>query len=355
MFTIKVNSQNVGIGINNVNPDPSAILDINATNKGLLIPRVSLMSTTDIATVPGPSVSLLVYNLSTISDVSPGFYYFEGNIWKKIGNEDNQNISGSNLTGSLLTIGIENGNSETIDLSSLQGGSNQNLSLTGNVLSISGGNNVILTDNINDADFDVTNELQTISKIGNIITLSNNGGSFTDSDTQLTEAQVDSYVSNNGFLTNFTEVDGSITNELNISMSLNSSTRILDVVDAGGTKSANFNTLLDSYVFYKRIFFPSATTMYLVQTPSVEIRTTGVNPQIEVANISPNQHTLSYSVDNGPTQGNWAFTAGSTQLITIPVGQMVKIHYSQGFNSFLTFEGTNTGSGHLRGILIQHN
>ncbi len=66
--------------------------------------------------------------------------------------------------------------------------------------------------NADDADHDANNELQTISKIGNTVTLSNGGGSFTDANTHLTETQVDNYVANNGFLTG--EADGSTTNEL---------------------------------------------------------------------------------------------------------------------------------------------
>ncbi len=66
--------------------------------------------------------------------------------------------------------------------------------------------------NADDADADATNELQTISKTGNTVTLSNGGGSFTDADTHLTETQVDNFVANNGYLTS--EVDASVTNEL---------------------------------------------------------------------------------------------------------------------------------------------
>ena len=49
-------------------------------------------------------------------------------------NTDNQNISGSGLSGTDLTIGIQNGTSETVDLSSLQDGTgtdNQNISGSG--------------------------------------------------------------------------------------------------------------------------------------------------------------------------------------------------------------------------------
>ena len=64
-----------------------------------------------------------------------------------------------------------------------------------------------------DADADPTNEIQDITLSGSNLTISS--GSTIDLSTvspQLTEAQVDAYVANNGYLT--TEVDGSLTNEL---------------------------------------------------------------------------------------------------------------------------------------------
>ena len=94
------------------------------------------------------------------------------------------------LNNTILTI-YENGTSASVDLS-------------------------FLSDN----DSDPTNEIQTISKTGSTVTLSNSGGSFTDDDTQLTETQVDAFTNNNGYLTSFTEIDGSITNEIqNLSLS----------------------------------------------------------------------------------------------------------------------------------------
>ncbi|WP_124979008.1 tail fiber domain-containing protein [Nonlabens xiamenensis] len=66
------------VGINNDNPDPSSILDVFSDSKGLLIPRVSLTSTTDVVTVASPVESLLVYNTATTADVTPGFYFWNG-------------------------------------------------------------------------------------------------------------------------------------------------------------------------------------------------------------------------------------------------------------------------------------
>ena len=71
LTSISINAQ-VGIG----NSNPQGILDISSTNDGLLIPRVSLTSTTT-ATVITPTKSELVYNTATAGDVTPGYYYWE--------------------------------------------------------------------------------------------------------------------------------------------------------------------------------------------------------------------------------------------------------------------------------------
>ena len=69
------------IGTGNT-PDPSAALDLNAPNKGLLIPRVALTSTTVAAPVTNPAESLLVYNTNTVAGgIQQGFYYWSGTAW----------------------------------------------------------------------------------------------------------------------------------------------------------------------------------------------------------------------------------------------------------------------------------
>jgi len=55
---------------------------------------------------------------------------------------------------------------------------NQTLSIAGNQLSISGGNSVNLTDNVNDADADPTNEIQQLNLNGNTLELSQSGGAI---------------------------------------------------------------------------------------------------------------------------------------------------------------------------------
>jgi len=74
-------SQDGNVGVGTATPDASAILDIKATDKGMLVSRVSLTGTTDVTTIATPATSLLVYNTATVSDVTPGYYYWNGTAW----------------------------------------------------------------------------------------------------------------------------------------------------------------------------------------------------------------------------------------------------------------------------------
>lgn len=69
------NAQNIGISDVTHTPNTSAVLDVYSTSKGLLVPRVTLASTADSTTVASPVASLLVYNIATAGDVTPGYYY----------------------------------------------------------------------------------------------------------------------------------------------------------------------------------------------------------------------------------------------------------------------------------------
>lgn len=106
------------------------------------------------------------------------------------------------------------------------------------------------TDLVDDADNDATNEIQDLSFVGNILTITNNtsatsidlSSSVVNTDTSaLTEAEVDAYVSNNGFLT--TEIDGSITNEI---QDLSLVGNILTITNNGSATSIDLSGYLDN-------------------------------------------------------------------------------------------------------------
>jgi len=85
-------AQGVGISTTFFTPDSSAMLEIRANNKGLLIPRVALTQTTSSSPIVSPATSLLVYNTATINDVTPGYYYWDGTKWVRLGS-GNGNIT----------------------------------------------------------------------------------------------------------------------------------------------------------------------------------------------------------------------------------------------------------------------
>lgn len=69
--TVNLYGQNLGIGPDTFDPDASAGVEIRFTNKGLLIPRLTLAQRNAIAS---PATSLLIYQ----TDNTPGYYYNAG-------------------------------------------------------------------------------------------------------------------------------------------------------------------------------------------------------------------------------------------------------------------------------------
>lgn len=76
------------VGINTTTPDPSAILDIMATDKGILIPRVSLnnVNQSQLDGSNNTAEGMLIYNTnsSVTGGDGIGFYLFSGGIWTKL-------------------------------------------------------------------------------------------------------------------------------------------------------------------------------------------------------------------------------------------------------------------------------
>jgi hypothetical protein len=70
-------------GIGTTTPNASAKLEIYATNKGFLPPRVTLSSATDATTIASPAEGLLVYNVGSVG-LQAGYYYWNGANWATI-------------------------------------------------------------------------------------------------------------------------------------------------------------------------------------------------------------------------------------------------------------------------------
>lgn len=91
VFISQITFSQVGIGT--VTVDPSAELEILSTNQGMLIPRMTQAQR--IAIAPAASAKgLLVYE----TDVTPGFWYFDGTVWTTFGGGTGWSITGSGGT-----------------------------------------------------------------------------------------------------------------------------------------------------------------------------------------------------------------------------------------------------------------
>jgi len=84
---------NVGI---NTTPDPSAVLDVSATNQGLLIPR---MTETEMNAITSPATSLMVFNTT-----ANAFWYWDGSQWT----EFRSGTSLWGLTGTTIDVADTN-------------------------------------------------------------------------------------------------------------------------------------------------------------------------------------------------------------------------------------------------------
>ena len=80
------------VGIGTTSPSSGAMLDINSTTSGLLIPR---MTQTQRDAITTPATGLLVYQ----TDNTPSFYHYNGSSWIPVGG----NTSGWALTGNAGT------------------------------------------------------------------------------------------------------------------------------------------------------------------------------------------------------------------------------------------------------------
>ena len=121
--------QGTGFNTTGANPNASAGVDIDFTNKGLLIPRVALTATNLAGPITSPATSLLVYNTATAgappNNVVPGYYSwdggkwiaFAGTDWSLLGNAGT--TAGTNFIGTTdnipLVIKVNNQNAGKID------------------------------------------------------------------------------------------------------------------------------------------------------------------------------------------------------------------------------------------------
>ena len=163
------------------------------------------------------------------------------------------------LSGNTVSL---SGSSATIDLTPyLDNTDNQTLSISGNTLSISNGNSVTLTDNVNDADADPTNELQDLSLSGNTVSLSGSSATI----------DLSSYLDN--------------TDNQNISGSGLSGTVLTIGIQNGTNESVNLSSLVD-HDWYKvgTTSPPTSINDNIFTQGMVGIGTTTPSEKLELSN-----------------------------------------------------------------------
>jgi hypothetical protein len=103
----------VGINTDNSAPDPSAGLDVNFANKGLLPPRITLSATNSATPVASPATGLLVYNTAHAgtppNNVFPGYYFWNGTRWIPVAVPQGTNVGDMLYWNGTQYIGIPAG------------------------------------------------------------------------------------------------------------------------------------------------------------------------------------------------------------------------------------------------------
>lgn len=154
-------AQNVGINTTGATPDAGAGLDIDFTNKGLLIPRVNINNLNTIAPVVGSSTtSLLVYNTNVTT--GQGYYYWNGSQWVRFAtdgeawriNGNNNTTFGANYLGTTNLQGLDFRTNDIIRMRIGQGGPvwvNNPVPFASTVYSVfaTGADNAIIADAFN--------------------------------------------------------------------------------------------------------------------------------------------------------------------------------------------------------------
>ncbi len=84
-FTIQAQ---VKIGDNHENLNTNALLELESTNKGVLFPRLALVSLDNASPLSAHVQGMMIYNTATagsgVNAVTPGLYYNTGITWQKI-------------------------------------------------------------------------------------------------------------------------------------------------------------------------------------------------------------------------------------------------------------------------------
>ncbi|NOX45711.1 MAG: hypothetical protein GXO89_01885 [Chlorobi bacterium] len=103
IFLAETSQSQIAVNMDGTLPDASAMLDVQATGLGMLAPRM-----TEAERPASPALSLLIYQ----TDNDPGYYYYDGSAWNKIGTShtDFWEQNGSNIFFNAGKVGMGTNN-----------------------------------------------------------------------------------------------------------------------------------------------------------------------------------------------------------------------------------------------------
>lgn len=121
LFLFFENTFQAQVGINTTTPNPSSILEVVGSDKGILIPRIALTGSSDTITIPSPAHSLMIYNTSSANGMAPGYYYWSTSAgrWTKVLDDLTPIVmTGWSLTGNSGMVNGVNfiGTSDNVDV-----------------------------------------------------------------------------------------------------------------------------------------------------------------------------------------------------------------------------------------------
>lgn len=157
----------------------------------------------EINNISSPDIGSVVYS----TDDSK-IYVYNGSTWSEAAT-DQQNITGSGLSGTTLTIGITNGNNDTVDLATLIDDADANVTNEIQILTSVDGS-VTLTQNSNDYDLSVP--LETVTSVANTI-VGNKIADYTNESGTITTINetVSTLVDNGNGSYTYTDENGTVT------------------------------------------------------------------------------------------------------------------------------------------------
>jgi len=237
------------VGIGTRTPNSSSILDVFATDKGVLLPRVALTGLTDVTTINPPVESMIVYNTATATGIVPGYYYWStgDSKWRRL-IVDADVANGLTVTNGKITLGGKlNANTE--------------IDVDGKTLSIKGLGTGTTSDNIV-----VSDATGTLKKIVQSNALSNTSGSLVSTVNGVAAAGVPVLISGDNGLT--------VTNG---NVSLGGALGAATTITADATKTLTIAGLESTGVVADNVVLGDATTGTLKQKSFSDLLASGTS------------------------------------------------------------------------------